>query len=121
MKKMKKISLIASLATVVTLSVGSALAAGDAANGKAIVEKNNCASCHGKDFNSPIDPTYPKLAGQHADYLVEALKAYQRGVDGPNGRGNPTMGAQAKVLSHSDIMDVAAYLHSLPGSLVLQK
>jgi len=118
---MKKITLIATTATVLSLLAASALAAGNAENGKAIVEKNNCASCHGKDFKSPIDPTYPKLAGQHADYLVEALKGYQRGVDGPNGRANPTMGAQAKALSHTDIVDVAAYLHSLPGTLVLQK
>ncbi len=121
MIKMTKLTFIACAATALTLLGGSAFAAGDAANGKAIVEKNNCASCHGKDFSTPIDPAYPKLAGQHADYLVQALKGYQRGVDGPNGRGNPTMGAQAKALSHSDILDVAAYLHSLPGSLIVQK
>ena len=34
-----------------------------------------CAACHGKDGNTPIDPSYPRLSGQHADYLVEALKA----------------------------------------------
>ena len=39
--------------------------------------KGNCASCHGANFNTPIDPSYPKLAGQHADYLYVALKAYQ--------------------------------------------
>ncbi|MFZ6691537.1 c-type cytochrome [Undibacterium sp. SXout20W] len=121
---MKKVTLtvtMATAATVLSLFAASASAAGNIENGKAIVEKNNCASCHGKDFKSPIDPSYPKLAGQHADYLVEALKGYQRGIDGPNGRGNATMGAQAKALSNTDIVDVAAYLHSLPGTLVLQK
>ena len=37
----------------------------------------NCASCHGANFSKPIDGTYPKLAGQHADYLYVAMKAYQ--------------------------------------------
>ena len=37
--------------------------AADLAAGKAAAEKYNCASCHGKDYNAPIDPSYPKLAG----------------------------------------------------------
>jgi cytochrome c553 len=96
-------------------------AAGDIDAGKAAAEKYNCFSCHGKDYNTPIDPSYPKLAGQHKDYLEKALVAYQRGGDGPNGRANAIMGAQAKALSKQDIQNIAAYLHSLPGSLVLRK
>ena len=99
----------------------SAYAAGDVNAGKAAVEKYNCASCHGKDYNTPIDPGYPKLAGQHRDYLEHALVAYQRGADGPNGRGNAIMSAQARPLSRQDISNIAAYLNSLPGSLVLRK
>lgn len=114
---MKKL-VLAALLSAVSLS---AFAAGDIEAGKAAVEKSNCAACHGKDFNSPIDPTYPKLAGQHKDYIAQALKAYQRGSAGANGRGNAIMGAQAKALSDKDIQNIAAYLHSLPGSLVLQK
>ncbi|KIF83372.1 c-type cytochrome [Noviherbaspirillum autotrophicum] len=113
---MKKI-----LACAVMLLSANAFAAGDAAAGKAATEKYNCAACHGKDFNSPVDPSYPKLAGQHQDYLEHALIAYQRGVNGANGRGNAIMGAQAKPLSKQDIQNIAAYLHSLPGSLVLRK
>ena len=37
--------------------------------GQALVEKANCASCHGAGLNAPILPAYPKLAGQYADYL----------------------------------------------------
>ena len=61
----------------------SAQAAGDINAGKAAAEKYNCASCHGKDYNSPIDPSYPKLAGQHADYLAHTLVAYQRAPTAP--------------------------------------
>ena len=99
----------------------SAHAAGDINAGKAAAEKYNCASCHGKDYNTPIDPSYPKLAGQHRDYLEHSLVAYQRGADGANGRGNAIMAAQAKPLSRQDIDNIAAYLNSLPGSLVLRR
>lgn len=98
-----------------------AWAGGNVDAGKAAVEKFGCAACHGKDFNTPIDPTYPKLAGQHQDYLAHALTAYQRGGDVLNGRSNAIMNGQAKLLSKQDIQNIAAYLHSLPGSLVLRK
>ncbi len=98
----------------------SAMAGGSVAKGEALTKKYQCASCHGADFNKPIDPSYPKLAGQHADYLAHALTAYKRG-DGPNGRNNAIMGGQVKPLSHDDIADIAAYLHSLPGTLVVQR
>lgn len=117
---MKKILTWAVMMTASAVSL-HAFAAGDAESGKLLVEKYNCASCHGKDFNSPIDPSYPKLAGQHQDYLQHALTAYRRGNDGMNGRTNAIMAGQAKVLTDRDIQDIAAYLHDLPGSLVLQK
>lgn len=113
---MKKI-----LAGAAVLISFNAFAGGHIDAGKAATEKFNCAACHGKDFNSPVDPSYPKLAGQHQDYLEHALIAYQRGADGANGRGNAIMGGQAKQLSREDIQNIAAYLHSLPGSLVLRK
>ncbi|MGW8394527.1 c-type cytochrome [Pseudoduganella sp. HUAS MS19] len=98
----------------------SALAGGNIENGKALADKYSCAACHGKDYNTPIDPSYPKLAGQHKDYLAHALIAYKRG-DAPNGRSNAIMTGQVKPLTNKDIQDIAAYLHSLPGSLVLKR
>ncbi len=109
------------LAGATVLLSFNALAAGNIEAGKKAAEKYACFSCHGKDYNTPIDPVYPKLAGQHQDYLVTALTAYKRGADGANGRSNAIMGAQVKPLSRQDIQDIAAYLHSLPGSLVLRK
>lgn len=100
---------------------GKAFAGGDVDAGKATVAKYNCAACHGKDFKTPIDPTYPRLAGQHQDYLEHALIAYQRGADALNGRSNAIMSGQAKPLSRQDIQNIAAYLHSLPGTLVVRK
>lgn len=111
---------LAGLLIASTLSF-SAFAAGNIAAGKALADKYNCASCHGKDFNTPIDPGYPKLAGQHQDYLEHALLGYQRGSAAPNGRGNAIMAGMAKPLSHVDIRDLAAYMHSLPGVLVIRR
>jgi cytochrome c553 len=95
----------------------NAVAGGNVASGEALVKKYSCAACHGADFNKPIDPSYPKLAGQHPDYVAHALTAYKRG-DGANGRNNPIMGGQVKPLSDKDIADIAAYLGSLPATLV---
>ena len=113
MNKLFAGALFASVAIVSTAHAG-----GDVESGKALTAKYNCAACHGANFNSPVDPSYPKLAGQHADYLEHALVSYKRGADGMNGRGNAIMGGMAKPLSHRDMSDIAAYLHSLPGSLV---
>ncbi len=113
---MKKIFVLLAIA----LSA-NAFAAGNVEAGKAAAQKYNCASCHGADYNSPVDPSYPKLAGQHADYLEHALKSYQRGGSVANGRGNAIMGGMAKPLSATEIKDISAYLSSLKGSLVLRK
>jgi cytochrome c553 len=114
---MKKL-IVALLAGAVSVS---AFAGGSAARGADVAKKYNCASCHGADFKTPIDPSYPKLAGQHADYLVHALTSYQRGNAGISGRNNPIMAGMAKPLSDQDKADIAAYLESLPGPLVTHK
>ncbi len=117
---MSKFFVSATVAALCAVSFQAA-AADRIAAGKAASEKYNCASCHGKDYNTPIDPSYPKLAGQHMDYLQHSLIAYQRGSDKLNGRSNAIMAAQAKALSKEDIRNIAEYIHSLPGTLVLRK
>lgn len=117
---MKKILVGVVFLLSASASVG-VLASGNIAAGEAAVKKYSCASCHGANLQTPIDPAYPKLAGQHQDYLQHALISYQRGAAGPNGRTNAIMGGVAKALTHQDIQDIAAYIHSLPTSLVLRK
>lgn len=102
-----------------TVSFG-ACAAGNINAGMALAKKYDCASCHGKDYGTPLDPSYPKLAGQHRDYLEHALTAYKRG-EKANGRTNGVMALQVKPLSNQDIKDLAAYFHSLPGTLVTHR
>jgi cytochrome c553 len=83
----------------------------------ALLEKGACVSCHGANFNKPIDPSYPKIAGQHSDYLFVALKAYT--VDGNNvvGRANPIMAGMAKQFKPAELRQIAKYLGSLDGEL----
>ena len=83
----------------------------------ALIEKGACASCHGANFAKPIDPTYPKIAGQHADYLFVALKAYT--VEGNNvvGRSNGIMAGIAKQFKPAEMREIAKYLGSLDGDL----
>jgi cytochrome c553 len=42
-----------------------------------LLKKGACVSCHGENFAKPIDPSYPKIAGQHADYLYVHAQVLQ--------------------------------------------
>ena len=68
-----------------------------------------CASCHGADGNS-AGGAYPKLAGQHPEYLVKQLMDFktQPGAKQP-ARNNAIMAGMAAALSDQDMVNVAAY------------
>jgi len=83
----------------------------------ALLTKGACASCHGANFSKPIDGAYPKLAGQHGDYLYVALKAYKIEGNSQVGRGNPIMVGQAKQFSNVELKALANYIASLPSDL----
>jgi cytochrome c553 len=65
----------------------------------------------------PIDPSYPKIAGQHSDYLFVALKSYKTEGNATWGRGNPIMGGVAKQFSNAELKELASYVSALPGEL----
>lgn len=93
--------------TMISMSSIS-IADGDVAKGKA--KSAVCSTCHGAE-GIAIMPTYPNLAGQNAEYLESALKAYrdkqrQGGMAG-------IMQMQAANLSDDDIANLAAYYSSL--------
>ena len=93
------VALIAAAATV------PALAAGDAAAGKA--KSAICAACHGAEGVSPND-LWPNLAGQKYGYLVKQLKAFKDGS-----RSDPMMSPMAAPLTDADVENAAAYFSSL--------
>lgn len=84
-----------------------ASAEGDARRGKVLAY--TCHGCHGVPAYKNAFPNYsvPKLGGQNAQYLINALNAYADGE-----RSHPTMHAQAATLSDQDRADIAAYLQS---------
>jgi cytochrome c553 len=75
-----------------------------------------CTACHGANFSNTTDPANPRLAGQHADYLTVALRAYQTKSD-TVGRNNATMVGMAATLSEPEIKQIASFLAALPGEL----
>ncbi len=82
-----------------------------------LVTKGGCITCHGDSFSKPMDPTYPKIAGQHPDYLYAALKAYKTTDKELIGRSHPIMGGIAKQFSNDELRELANYVGSLPGDL----
>lgn len=89
------------VAVVLCLSAFNGHAEGDAQAGKA--KTKSCAICHGQDGNSTT-PQWPKIAGQHANYLEEQLIGFRSGV-----RIGKVMNEMAGELSDQDIEDLAAY------------
>ncbi len=77
-----------------------------------------CAACHGQTGISPI-PTNPNLAGQHADYLEQAMAQYKRGDrKGPNAI---VMQAQLMAVSDEDLAAISAYYAGQSGLNTLLK
>lgn len=100
------------------LATGSAAAQGEPAKGDpaaGAVKAETCFGCHASPNYFNVYPSYhvPKLGGQRPEYIVEALKAYQDGL-----RDHGTMEANAANLSEQDMLDIAAYLASMPTESV---
>ena len=101
-----------SLAAITFANEPAAVTAPDAAKGEALFNNGDakrgvaaCMGCHGANGVSG-GGAYPKLAGQHASYIVKQLKDYKAGKD----RVNAVMSAFAGLLSDEDMVNVAAYL-----------
>ena len=89
---------------VLAFTLPQVSAAGDPSAGK---DKSQvCAACHAADGNS-VNPDWPKLAGQHEDYLIKQLMDFRSG-----NRENVQMSPMAANLSDEDIHDLAAYCAS---------
>jgi len=96
------------LALVVLMTATAAEAAGDAEKGK--IKAFTCTGCHGIPGYNNVNPIYhvPRVGGQNAEYIENALKGYRSGE-----RQHPTMSVQAKSLSDEDIQNIAAYFSSV--------
>ena len=83
---------------------------GDATAGQA--KSATCAACHGMDGN-PASSQYPKLAGQHEDYITRQVEMFKS-----HKRDSAVMMGFVMSLSAQDMHDIGAYFSSkasLPG------
>ena len=105
---MRTIACAVALGWAALIVVDATAANLDAGKAKA---KEVCGACHGENGNS-VTADYPRLAGQHRDYLAKALRDYKSGA-----RKNPVMGAMASGLTAQDIDNLSAYFSSQPAVL----
>ena len=68
-----------------------------------------CVACHGKNGQGTMDE-YPNLAGQHADYLAQALNDYRLGK-----RKNAIMAPFAQQLTREDIAALSKFFSAQSG------
>lgn len=93
-------------AAVVASAAAPAVDTGPAKAGDPVAGQTKagaCAACHGVDGNS-ADPQYPKIAGQHEQYIWRQLKLFKSGE-----RANPIMAGMAAPLTEQDMRDIGAY------------
>jgi cytochrome c553 len=87
---------------------GDTVAAGGSRNAS-FDKAEACTACHGQNGVS-VNPLWPTLAGQHEDYLMEALSSYRDGS-----RNDPLMSAQAVLIAQEDLALLAKYFAGLEG------
>jgi len=71
------------------------------------IKASGCMRCHG-DKGLSSNPNYPNIAGQHENYLIQALQEYKSGS-----RKNQAMNSATNRLSDANIKDIAAYYSSI--------
>ena len=104
MKSINKLHVIPFLMMLMTSNVSAdSLTAGKS-------KAETCLGCHAIPGYNNVYPTYkvPKVAGQNADYIISALKAYRN-----KDRLHETMHANAAALTDQDIIDIAKYFESI--------
>ena len=99
---------IADVAAYLASIAGDTVAAGGT-EGASFDKAAACTACHGQNGIS-VNAAWPTLAGQHEDYLLNALKQYRDGT-----RGDPIMGAQAGLIAEEDVARLARYFSRLDG------
>ncbi|HXF07179.1 MAG TPA: cytochrome c [Candidatus Acidoferrales bacterium] len=106
--KIQRLAGVAAFAMLLGMTLAAHAESGDAQQGK--VKFQGCIGCHGIPLATNAYPTFkvPKLAGQHPEYIVAALKGYKS-----RERNHKTMNSQAGSLTDQDILDIAAYLATL--------
>ncbi|MCU7830823.1 MAG: c-type cytochrome [Candidatus Thiodiazotropha sp. (ex Myrtea sp. 'scaly one' KF741663)] len=107
---MMKIAKLTMSAAALLFATGIATNA-QAADGAELYKVKTCWACHGKDANTPIMPTYPRLAGQNADYAFNQMKDIKAGIRS-NGQAAAMKGVMGLV-SEDEMRAIADWLSTL--------
>jgi cytochrome c553 len=105
-------------AMAVAALAGMVVVQGARADANAGREKSKqvCAACHGEAGDKPLQPDYPILAGQHADFLFKAMRDYKSGQ-----RKNAVMAGMAQPLTRKEMQDLAEWFASQKGPLHVKR
>ncbi|MCB5247036.1 MAG: cytochrome c [Candidatus Cloacimonetes bacterium] len=107
MKIVRNLMLTALLGTTGLLTSNAAMAL----DGADLYKKKTCIACHGADANSPILPSYPRLAGQSAGYAMQQMKDIKDGTrsNGQTAAMKPIM----HLVSDEEMQAIADWLATL--------
>lgn len=101
---MKRTTMLA--AAVAMVFSGAALA-----DGAKLFAEKTCIACHGKDAKKPLQPDYPKLAGQNAKYMERQMLDIKSGARA-NGNAAAMKGVM-HLVNEAEIKQLAEYLSKL--------
>jgi cytochrome c553 len=95
--------------TAYLASIGGETVAAGGSENVSFDKAQACTACHGQNGVS-VNAMWPTLAGQHEDYLLQALSSYRDGS-----RVDPVMSAQAALIAAEDVALLAKYFAGLQG------
>jgi cytochrome c len=81
------------------------------ADGEKLYQTKTCVACHGKDGKTPLQPVYPKIAGQNQAYTLQQLKDIKSGA-----RNNGQTGAMKGVMglvSDDEMQALSEYIATM--------
>ena len=82
-----------------------------ALDGAALYQTKTCFACHGRDANTPLQPDYPRLAGQNADYAYNQMQDIKSGAR--NNGQTAAMKGIMHLVSDEELRAIADWLATL--------
>jgi cytochrome c len=97
---------------LVTVGLGTAsIAKAETPDGETLFNQRTCFTCHGKDGKTPILPSYPLIAGQNAEYVLQQLRDIKSGAR-TNG-SSASMRGVMHLVNDEEMIILADYISKL--------
>jgi cytochrome c len=94
------------------IGLGTAtVASAETPDGETLFNQRTCFTCHGKDGKTPILPSYPLIAGQNAQYVLQQLKDIKSGAR--NNGSSPAMSGVMHLVNEEEMKVLAEYISKL--------